>query len=319
MLENIGYCCINMELSEKGISTNRGMIKRTFEARGLKYASELFLKNSQDLFEVIKWNHENGFKVYRMSSCLCPWMSEFEFTDLPDYEKIKEVLYEAGQYAIRNGQRLSFHPGQFTILASPNPDVVRRAIKDLNQHSEIMDMMGLPVSPWAAINIHVGGTYGNKEESMERFCESYQRLDENTKKRLVVENDDKGSMYSVKDLYSGIFSKVGVPITFDFHHHRFCTGDLSEEEALKLASTTWPTGVKPLTHYSSCRRTHEDSTNSTKVQAHADFIYEKINTYGLDIDIEAETKAKEKAVLKYRKDVSSQFLLNEYLPFDYAY
>lgn len=319
MSKNIGYCCINIELSNKGISTNRGMIKRTFEAKGLNYASELFLKNSKDLFEVIKWNQENGFKVYRMSSCLCPWMSEFEFTDLPDYEEIKKVLSEAGKFALDHGQRLSFHPGQFTILASPNFDVVKRGIKDLNQHSQIMDMLGLPVSPYAAINIHVGGSYGDKKESMKRFCENFDLLDENTQKRLVVENDDKGSMYSVKDLYEGIFSKRSVPITFDFHHHRFCPGGLSEEEALKLAATTWPTGVKQLTHYSSCRRTHEDSTNSTKPQAHADFIYEKINTYGLDIDIEAETKAKEQAVLRYRNEIENDVLLEDYLPFDYAY
>jgi UV DNA damage endonuclease len=115
-------------------------------------------------------------------------------------------------------------------------------------------------------------------------------------------------MYSVKDLYEGIYKKIGVPITFDFHHHRFCNGGLSEEQALRLASLTWD--VKQLTHYSSCKKTHEDKT--VKAQAHADYIYEKINNYGLSFDIEIESKAKERAVLKY---ISTQhLLLDSYLP-----
>ena len=130
--------------------------------------------------------------------------------------------------------------------------------------------------------------------------------------RLVVENDDKASMYSVKDLYDGIFSKVNVPITFDFHHHRFQPGGLSEQEAFELAMTTWHYhNVKPLFHYSSCRRTFEDP--GCKAQAHADFIYEKINDYGHAVDIEVEAKAKEVAVLKYKDDDNS--LLENYLPF----
>ena len=92
MITSLGYCCINMQLSEEGVSTNRGMIKRTFQAKGIKYAGELFQKNAEDLIKVIKWNHLNGIKVYRMSSCLCPWMSEFECKDLTNYETIKDTL-----------------------------------------------------------------------------------------------------------------------------------------------------------------------------------------------------------------------------------
>jgi len=132
-------------------------------------------------------------------------------------------------------------------------------------------------------------------------------------KRLVVENDDKASMYSVVDLYNGIFSNIKVPITFDFHHHRFNSSDLSEEEAFILAKHTWDYhNVKPLFHYSSCRRTFEDP--GCKVQAHADFIYEKINDYGWNVDIEVEAKAKELAVLKYKNETDS--LLESYQPFD---
>ena len=115
-------------------------------------------------------------------------------------------------------------------------------------------------------------------------------------------------MYSVFDLYHGIFKRVGVSITFDYHHHRFNTSDLSEMEAFMLAYSTWD--VKPLFHYSSCRKTHEDPT--CKAQAHADYIYEKINDYGMAVDIDVEAKAKDIAILKYREH--HQLLLDNYIP-----
>lgn len=307
-INNYGYCCINMDLSDIGIKTNRGMIKKTFLQKGKEYAGELFLYNIRDLIEILKWNHINGIKVYRMSSAICPWMSEYEISELPNYNKIKVMLASAGKLIKETGQRVSFHPGAFTIICSPNDSINEKGVKDLEQHGEIMDLMGLPKTQMSAINIHIGGTYGNKDETLARFCSNFEKLSDSVKSRLVVENDDKGSMYSVKDLYEGIYKKIGVPITFDFHHHRFCDGGLTEEQALRLASLTWE--VTQLTHYSSCKKTHENKT--VKAQAHADYIYEKINNYGLSFDVEIESKAKERAVLKY---ISTQhLLLDSYLP-----
>ena len=292
---------------------NRTCRKATFEQKGLSYVSSLALQNIRDLIEIIKWNEKNGFKVYRMSSNMFPWMSEYEFTDLPDYKKICTLLRGIGNLSSKYGQRLSFHPGPFNVLGSPNSTLIDKTIKELNQHAEIMDLMGLPQSYMYPTNIHCNGTYGDKEATMQRWCDNWSRLSETAKKRLVVENDDKASMYSVQDLFVGIFSEIKVPITFDFHHHRFNDSGLSEEEAFILAKHTWDVhDVRPLFHYSSCRRTFEDP--KCKVQAHADFIYEKINDYGWSVDIEVEAKAKEVAVLKYKDETDS--LLESYQPFD---
>jgi UV DNA damage endonuclease len=272
----------------------------------------LALLNSRNLVEIIKWNEQNGFKVYRMSSDMFPWMSEYEIKDLPDYLKISTILRGAGNLALKYGQRLSFHPGPFNVLGSPNPTLVRKTIKELNQHAEIMDLMGLPQSHLYPINIHCNGVYNSKIDTLSRWASNYRLLSDSAQSRLVVENDDKGSMYSVKDLYDGIFQAVKVPITFDYHHHRFNDGGLTEREAFELAMTTWQYhGVRPLFHYSSCRRTFENA--EAKAQAHADFIYEKINDYGHSVDIEVEAKAKEVAVLRYKE--THQQLLTEYLPF----
>ena len=313
METNLGYCCINLSLSPQKISVNHTCRKATFQQNGLPHVSELALKNIRNLIEIIKWNEQNGFKVYRMSSDMFPWMSEYEITDLPDFKKISILLLGAGNLAKKYGQRLSFHPGPFNVLGSPNPVLVQKTKKELRQHAEIMDLMGLPQSRQYPINIHCNGVYGDKNATMERWSNNYLDLSDSAKARLVVENDDKGSMYSIKDLYEGIFARVHVPITFDYHHHRFNTGGLSEQEAFELAMSTWHHhNIKPLFHYSSCRRTFEDP--GSKAQAHADYVYEKINDYGHAVDIEVEAKAKEVAVLKYRK--TNDKLLTEYLEFD---
>lgn len=292
----LGYACINTVLRKDGIHTSRKMIKRTFQAKGIEYASELAVKNIKDLIEIIKWNHKNGCKLYRMSSNIFPWQSEYEYSDLPDFDKIKALLKGAGTLAKKYDQRLSFHPGPFTILASPKPGVVEKAIKELNQHSQIMDMMGLPVSNYAKINIHTGGTYGDKMSTMKRFCDNFKLLNANTQARLVVENDDRPSMYTVSDLMF-IHEQVGIPITFDYHHHMLNTGDMSEKDAFLLATSTWPKGITPTVHYSSSKKLYEDE--SSKAVAHADWIYNEIDTYGVDVDIMCECKAKEQAIIKY--------------------
>lgn len=290
------------------------MIKRTFDAKGPSYAAELALANITDLIKIVEWNSKNDFEVYRVSSALFPWMSEYEITELPLFDEIEKALKRVGEMALEKGQRLSFHPGQFNVLGSPTEKAVQVTILDLNQHAQIMDLMGLPITTEYPVNIHLGGAYGDKTEAMKRFCQNFEKLSDSAKKRLIVENDDKGSMYSVRDLYHGIYEEIGTPITFDYHHHRFCTGDLSEEEAIKLAAKTWPAGIRQLTHYSSCRKTFEEPTG--KAQAHADYVYEIINDYGLEIDVEVESKAKEISVQKYRKDLEAGTLLTEYLKFD---
>jgi UV DNA damage endonuclease len=316
METRLGYACINMDLSSKGISCNRGMIKRTFDLKGISYASDLVILNLRDLAQIIQWNSENDFYVYRMSSALFPWMSEYKIRKMPRYSEIKQALEYSGKLAMNAGQRLSFHPGQFNVLGSPTERMVSNTIVDLNQHAEIMDLMGLPLTTEYPINIHLGGAYGDKESAMARFCKNFKHLSESAQKRLIVENDDKGSMFSVADLYSGVYEKIGIPITFDYHHHRFCAGGLTEEDAVKLASRSWPKGIRQMAHYSSCRKTFEEPEQ--KAQAHADYVYEKINDYGLALDIEVESKAKEQAVIKYREDLIKESLLTEYLKFDYA-
>ena len=305
---NMGYACINMQLSypqkyggkEKGvepITTGRSMIKRTFQTKGLDYASELTLKNVKDLNSIIGWNVLNGYDFYRMSSGLAPWKTEYDWEDLKDIDSIRRWFHSAGTMAKTHGVRLTSHPGPYNVLVSPKEEVVENCIKDLTIHGDEFDMMGLSRTPYNKINIHLGGAYGDKEASMKRFVKNFPRLPESVRSRLTLENDDKASMYSVKDLYYGIYKKIGIPIVFDYHHHKFCTGGMSEQEALEMALSTWG-DIKPVTHYSESRR-HEQKDETIRVQAHSDYVYDTITMYGNEFDSMVEPKAKELAVYRF--------------------
>ena len=298
---NLGYACINMTLSEKKpkVTTNRSMIKRTFLEKGTDYAAELSLLNCRDLVEILKWNVENDIKFFRLSSNIFPWASEYQIEDLPTYQKIKTILSGCGNYARQNGVRLTSHPGPFNVLVSPNEKVIQNTLIDLTNHGKVFDMLGLEKSPYNKINIHCNGVYGDKQSAMDRFCKNFELLPESVQTRLTVENDDKASMYSVKDLMY-IHKRIGIPIVFDYHHHKFCTGNISEQEALELAISTWPEGITPVVHYSESKALHE-SNEKLKPQAHSDYINNLPNTYGNKVDIMVESKAKELSILPHMK------------------
>ena len=294
---NLGYACINTALSENKITTNRTMRRKTFDAKGIDYVSDLALANVKDLKTYIQWNNEMKIKLFRLSSQIFPWSDEYFVSHLKDYDEIASIMLEVGKIAKDAGQRLTMHPGPYNCLASPTKKVVEKTIRELNFHSEQFNMMGYDPSPYNKINIHVGGAYGDKESTLKRFCDNFELLNDDTKKRLVVENDDSPNEYSVKDLVNGVHLRIGIPITFDYFHHKFNTGGLTEEEALIVASATWPEGVTQCCHYSESRQ-KEQLDESIRPQAHSDLIYEKIQTYGLEPDIVIEAKLKEQAIFK---------------------
>jgi len=288
---NLGYACINLTLHEEGIVTNRGMIKRTFQEKGIQYASQLALKNVQDLLRIVNWNIEHGFRIFRVSSDVFPWASEYKLASLPDFTEIRGYLEEIGKRPIR----LTVHPGPFNKLAGEGKTLAN-TITDLEIHSEFFDLMGLTASHWNKINIHVGGAYGDKAATLQKFARNFELLSENLRKRLTVENDDKGGLYTIAELYP-LHEAIGIPLVFDYFHHKLYPGHQTEQEAFELAYSTWD--VRPVVHYSDSRQEFEDP--SCKREAHSDWVYRSINTYGKDVDIVLETKMKELSVQKYRE------------------
>ena len=283
----------------KRVTTNRSMIRKTFDQKGLPYASELTLQNCLDLEKIIQWNEDHNIKFYRMSSDIAPWHSEYELEQLPDFAEIAESLARAGALAKSYGQRITTHPGPFNKLTSPTPHVVTNTIVDLENHGRIFDLMGLPRSPYAKINIHVGAHYNNKPMAIDNFCRNFERLSDSVKSRLTVENDDKASLYSTKELYDDVYSRIGIPIVFDYHHHKFCTGGQDEEEALLTACMTWG-DIRPVVHYSQSRSV-EHNDPKIRGNAHSDSYWTPIDLYNLDLDVMLECKHKELGLFKMRQ------------------
>jgi UV DNA damage endonuclease len=230
-----------------------------------------------------------------MGSGIFPWGSEYKLTNLPDYFEIVSNLRPAGNLAHKTGQRITAHPDHFVKLASVKPTVVANSIKDLELHSEIFDYMGLSATPYNALNIHVG--MNCSEEVVDRWLTQYEKLSPNCKARLVVENDDKKAGFSVLQLYTYLYSRIEIPITFDYFHHEFHTDDMSSYEAATMAAATWPDNITPLFHYSESKNVNENVKGNPR--AHADYVYNKIDDYGLTLDVDLEAKAKEKALFKY--------------------
>lgn len=297
---NLGYACLCVSMP--GRTTNRTMRKSTLDQKGIAYQSELSLANASDLIYILEWNRQNGIRFFRMSSDMIPWGNTIELTDLPDYKRIAKALKKAGDFAKFHGMRLTMHPGPFTTLSSPNRNVVENGIKDLELHGKVMDLMGLSRSHYNKINIHMGGTHGDKMACLQRFADNFQSLSDSVKSRLTIENDDKESLYTVKDLMY-LYEKFKIPIVFDYHHHKCQKDTMSEEAALKLAASTWPEGIKPVVHYSESKALHE-SDGKIKPQAHSDYVNGLPNLYDVDVDIMIEAKQKELTLLRIREQIN---------------
>lgn len=296
MAVRLGYACIN--LSNPNLSTNRGIQRKTFDAKGVSHCTELAVKNAVDLLEILKWNLANGILVYRMSSDIIPWATEWFLNGTLSTE-LQSCLAEAGKFAIENSIRLSFHPGPYNCPGSPTESVIAKTVTDLECHSRLMDLLEQPGSPMAKINIHVGGSYGNKAEALSRVVKTYSMMSKGLRSRLTFENDDTPSLYSVKDLY-GLYEQIGTPVVFDGHHWEVGSRSGTYQEDFLLALRTWGT-TTPTVHWSNSRKLYEDA-NSPEC-AHSDKYYKPMLVPDIfSIDIMLESKLKDLSLIQYRKD-----------------
>jgi len=185
------------------------------------------------------------------------------------------------------------HPDQFTLINSVDDTVFANSLRELLYHAQILDLMGLDTA--AKIQLHVGGVYGNKEKSRQRFIERFHKLNEIIKRRLVLENDDKN--YNLEDCLK-INTATGIPVLFDgFHHASNNSGEILGE-AFELFTQTWQDkdGL-PMVDYSS--QQHGERTGkhaeSIEIEHFKTFLAE---TKPFDYDIMLEIKDKEKSALK---------------------
>ncbi|KAK8066719.1 UV-endonuclease UvdE [Apiospora hydei] len=225
-------------------------------ARGQKFVEDLGLANARDVIKMLRWNDKYGIKFMRLSSEMFPFASHEEYGyKLAPFAS--EVLAAVGQVAGELGHRLTTHPGQFTQLGSPRTEVVRNAVRDLEYHNELLSLLRLPEqqNKDAVMILHMGGMFGDKEATLDRFRANYAKLSPEIKARLVLENDDV--CYSVHELLP-ICEELNIPMVLDFHHHNIIfdkeqlrEGTKDIMELFPRIKATWDRkGITQKMHYS---------------------------------------------------------------------
>ena len=297
----IGYPCINLGIGCKAAKTFR---LKSYSEERLKQAVE---NNLSCLDQILKFNLANNLFFFRITSDLIPFASHpVNRFNWQDY--YRSEFASIGAFIRKNRMRISMHPDQFTLINSLDEGIFERSKKELDYHRQVLDLMELDAS--AKIQIHVGGVYGDKEKSIERFVDRFNNLQKSVRRRLVIENDDVS--YNVSDCLQ-ISDQIQVPVLFDvFHHHINNSGPATE--AFELCAKSWDSerdGI-PMVDYSSrkpsgSRRNHADSIDLK------DFERFIAQSRPFDFDIMLEIKDKEKSAIRAITFAMTDIRVQEFL------
>lgn len=276
-------------------------------------------KSLEYLHAIFDYLGKHRISMYRMSSDLAPYATH---PDMPQFHNMvrecRAELRDIGQRAHAMNLRLSFHPSQFVILNSPNPELVRKSVWDLQSQAEMLDCMEL--GPEAVLVIHVGGAYGDRVSGNARWVKTWKMLPEPVKRRLVLEHDDL--RYSAADVL-WIHQHTGVRLIFDYQHFWcFNPEKLELRDTVRQILRTWPKGVRPKIHFSSPRtelrevKRKDPKTRKVKTSliaptwtGHADFVNPfEFCTFmrtveGMEFDVMLEAKVKDLALIRLRADL----------------
>ena len=308
---NIGYACLAIAVPGSGMK-NTLMKNATGE-----HLFELIEHNLTALERLIDYNIRQGIKLFRISSDLIPFGSSIA-GELPWPDVFSEKLTRIGGLIRAFGMRVSMHPGQYTVLNSPDPLVVERAIADLAYHTQVLDAFG--VGSECKIILHLGGVYGDKEQAIGRFIHRYQELPAAIKRRLVLENDDR--LFNIRDILEA--AKIaGFPVVYDNLHNAVNPADPSKTDAdwIRTTAATWgPNDGRQKIHYSQQDPAKRIGAHSPWIKADLflDF-YQTIQ--GETLDIMLEVKDKNLSALKCLNLVSNhaiKHLENEWARYKYT-
>lgn len=290
----IGYPCINRSIGCKSDGTFR--LKNYSEERFISTVES----NLECLLRIIRFNKENDLLFFRITSELVPFASH-PICKFPWQDHFEDTLKEIGGILKKNNFRISMHPDQFIVLNTKRADVLKNSLRELEYHADVLDAMGLDDSH--KIQIHVGGVYGEKEKSIERFIERYRDLADRIRKRLVIENDNRN--YTLGECMT-ISGEVGIPVLFDVFHHKLKSSGENLSEAIELVKNTWKKkdGV-PMVDYSSQhpKKILQSHAEEIDIADFEDFI---LRSRPYDMDIMLEIKDKEKSALKALKVVKKE-------------
>ncbi len=298
---DFGYACISSLI--KDCSTARTVPLNSFNK--LKdQESKIFRlervarSNLTNTIRLLWHNIAEGIKLYRFSSQLIP-LANHPAGQIWDYTSVLEKeLNKIGQIIKKNGLKVSTHPGQYTVINTPDNNKFDNAVQDLIYHDKLLNAMGLDEN--AIMVTHVGGVYGDKDTSLKRFIDNFHKLPQTVKKRITIENDD--TCYSAYDVLE-LCKELQRPMVLDVHHHYcFNQGEEIRQIMDDIISTWKDLNRPPKIHFSSPR-------SKAKPLYHADYIdvtsFKEFIILAADYryDVMIEAKKQDEALLKLWEDL----------------
>lgn len=297
-----GLCCLFRNEPIRFRQTTAKALLCLSEKERLEKLSAICLENASNLVRALETVHRFGIGAFRVSSQFLPRYTHpvvgYTLETLPDFERIISILEKVRQLGEGWDIRLSFHPDQFVLLSSPNVEVTRKSIAELDYQAILAERIGADV-----VNIHGGGVYGDKTAALKRLRENFLLLPQRVKSRLTLENDDVS--YTVRDLVP-VCDDLKIPLVYDVHHHRCNPDGFSVREATELCANSWHKAGRgePYMHISSPK----NGWHAKNLKPHSDRI--DINDFprawqGLDATIDIEAKDKELAVIEIMQKLSN--------------
>lgn len=257
-------------------------------------------QNIANTMRILYFNAAHEIELYRLSSSIVPLATHPDI--MWDFvAPFRKEWQELGQFIKKMKMRVSFHPNQFTLFTSPRAEVTASAVGDMVYHYRMLEAMGVEKESY--INIHIGGAYGDKPATIDRFHKQLKLLPSPIKKQMTLENDDK--TYNVAETLKAC-EQENIPFVFDYHHHMANLCEEPLKELMPRIFATWEhTGLPPKMHISSPK-------SDTAFRSHADFVDAEfisplltiLKEMKRDTDFMIEAKSKDQAMLQLVNDLA---------------
>jgi len=329
----VGFCCKYVSPHPKKIfesvegyntgTTTASWLRRQPREVAEKKLYDLMVANitaTQRLVDKVGTFDQN-LRMVRLGSDILPMYTHRDYQDFYQSAEIQNELERRfapiGESGRRNGVRLSFHPGQFTVLASDNPGIVQNSIAEFEYHADMARWMGYGKSfQDFKINVHIAGRRGPAG-----IREAYQRLSVEARNCITIENEENS--WGLNDCLT--LSDL-LPIVLDVHHHWVREGEYLDPCDARVAQVidSWRS-VRPAMHYSVSREDVLVGHSTTELpnmssllaqgykkqhlRAHSDFYWnDAVNKwaagFAAHFDIQCESKCKNLASFKFAETIS---------------
>ncbi len=306
----LGLCCLFVDHPIKFRTATHRYVSGLDAEAGRAYLTGIAENNAAALAESVRTCRALGIGAFRINSQILPLATHpvtgYTIDALNDGPLLRDAFAAVAPLARELNVRLSFHPDQFVVLNSERESVRTASIEEFEFQCGVAALVGADT-----VTLHVGGAAGGTDAALERLERTIDLLSPTARARLALENDDR--LFAPRDLLP-LCARTGVPLVYDSHHHRCNPDDLSTADASHLAAATWsardtgtlgPLACEPWFHVSSPR----DGWDAKNARPHADYIdvADVPEAWlSMDLTVDVEAKAKERAVLRLARDLSER-------------